>query len=167
MIAGWWDLDSKPYDRTASSFNQETMCLATRSVVYKPVNIELNMDTKRGETHMQAWKACEKERQMWGSKLCKPKKEVSRGQEQMISKTFNYFINLLIDTLSYSVCICLYVSVHICRSEDNEWGGHHPTTWVLVIELGSPWLMTSSLSPFLKLHLFCVCVCVEGQELWV
>jgi len=70
-------------------FNLGTMCVVTRPVVYKEVNIDLNMDTKRGETHMQAWKACEKERQIWGRELCKPKTEVSGGQEQMIWKTFN------------------------------------------------------------------------------
>ena len=46
--------------------------------------------------------------------------------------------------------------MHVWRPEDNDWGGRRPTTWVLVIELGSSCLMTSALTPFKNyIYYFC------------
>jgi len=54
VFAGCWDLDSRPYDATANSFNQGNIFLVIRAAVYKETNIDLNMESKEGETHMQA-----------------------------------------------------------------------------------------------------------------
>lgn len=69
---------------------------------------------------------------------------------------------LFLITFIYFVCLWLYAStcMYIWRSEDNLWKGDPPTSWVLMIKLGSSCLMINALTPFQNLHLF-ICVCVE------
>ena len=55
--------------------------------------------------------------------------------------------------------------MHVWRPEDNDWGGRRPTTWVLVIELGSSCLMTSALTPFKNYIFIFVCVYVDVVEI--